>query len=110
MTMNRRERRAFRAQWDQQINWERNATAAGQSYIPAEIAEGMTKPKDETLWQVVVSRKTETGHQPLVVGPAMIRDAAGTFAEAINKMVAAGREKTWTNAIVVPVTPINAAA
>lgn len=95
MAMNRRQRRAFRRQWDKQINEERNGAP-----IPPEIAERMTKPIERILYQVVVTKTAD--HKPLRVGPAMIRDAAEMLAEAINKAVAAGQERTWSDATVAP--------
>ena len=98
--MTRRERRRFKTQWDAQVEQERNGAP-----VPGEIAEQMTKPRVEALHQVVVTKRDGT---PLAVGPMMIQDAAGMFAEAINRQVALGREKTWTNAIVVPCAPLHA--
>lgn len=103
MAMNRRQRRAFMRQWDAQIEQERNGAP-----IPGEIAERMTKPKPEVvLEQVCVDQLGENGVRTMrLVGPAMIPDAAAAFANAINKMVAAGREKTWANARTVACMPL----
>lgn len=60
------------------------------------------KTKPEALYQVQVE-DTRTGRAELV-GPRMVGEAAGMFCEAINREIAAGREKSWANAHVVPVT------
>jgi hypothetical protein len=99
--MTSREKRRFREKFAAQVEQERNGAP-----IPGEIAELMTKPKlPDALYQVVVT-VAETGVL-LPVGPAMMRDACGMFAEAVNRQVAMGRERVWTNAAVVPLTPIS---
>jgi hypothetical protein len=65
----------------------------------------MTKRKaPEVLYQLVVT-VAETG-KLLPVGPAMIKDACGLCAAAINKQIALGRERTWKHVAIVPLTPI----
>jgi len=99
--MTSREKRRFREQFAAQVEQERNGAP-----VPGEIAALMTKPKlPEPLYQVVVT-VAETGAL-LPVGPAMMRDACGMFAEAVNKQVALGRERIWKNAAVIPLTPIS---
>lgn len=99
--MTSRQKRRFRQQFAAQVEQERNGAP-----IPGEIAALMTRPKrPDALYQVIVT-VAETGAL-LPVGPAMMRDACGMFAEAVNRQVAAGRERVWTNAAVVPLTPIS---
>lgn len=95
-SMSRRQRRAFKRQWDSQIEQERNGAP-----IPPEIAARMTRPAEpQQLYQVVVTKVAD--RLPLRVGPMMTQDACGAIAEAINKQVALGRERTWADAVVVP--------
>jgi hypothetical protein len=93
--MNRRERRAFRRQYETQINEERRGAP-----IPGEIAALMTKPKaPDRLYQAVV--ETADG-KTILVGPATPNEGAiGAFVEAVNRAVLAGVEKTWRKAEVI---------
>jgi hypothetical protein len=99
--MNRRQRRAFKRQWDAQIEAERNGAP-----IPGDVAERMTKPKQQVLFQVMVTRKGR-GDQLFACGPKMIKDACGLLCETINRTIIAGREKDYTSATVVPLNPIS---
>jgi hypothetical protein len=60
------------------------------------------RSKPEPLFQVQVE-DTRSGRAKLV-GPRLVGQAAGMLCEAINREIAAGREKAWSNAHVVPVT------
>lgn len=51
-----------------------------------------------SLWQVNV--ETRDGNL-LPVGPSMIKEACEEFAYTIRTQIAAGKEKTWTDAHVV---------
>ena len=94
--MTSRQKRAFKAQYEKQLNEERNGAP-----VPPEIAARMTpEKKPEVLWQVVVSLGPTA--LPLRVGPQASQDFAEFFASTINAQVAAGREKTWRNAVAVP--------
>lgn len=98
--MNRREKRRFKAQWDSQIEQERNGAP-----IPGEIAARMTKPKEqEALFQVTVENRQG---RLLPVGPMVVRQVADEFRAAINTQIALGQEKMWRNPIVVPCTLIS---
>lgn len=98
--MTNREKRALKRQFDSQVSWERNAAAAGQSWVPPEIASGMTRPiEPEPLYQVIVQQAGGGGLLP--VGPRVLKPVAEEFAAVINKFVAAGKEKTWRNAQVI---------
>lgn len=101
--MNRRQRRAFMAQFDTQMEQERNGAP-----IPPDIAARMTQPKpQQMLYQVLVDHLHEDGtRKMLAVGPAMIREACEMFAETINRYVSDGKEKTWANARVMACTPL----
>lgn len=95
------QRRAFRRQWEAQLNEERNGAP-----IPPEIAARMTQEKPlERLFQVVVERPLPLA--PLAVGPCVIREVADELAATINACVAAGREKHWRNATVVAVVGVH---
>ena len=97
--MTSRQIRRLRRQFAEQVDRERNGAP-----IPGDILERMTKPKSpDVLFQVVVTVRENRALLP--VGPAMNRDACGLMAEAVNKQIALGRERTWMNAAVVPLTP-----
>lgn len=69
----------------------------------------MTRPKtDQTLFQVVATVR-ETG-RAIAVGPMMLKPYAEEFAAVINKTIIDGKERTWSNAAVAPMTPISAGA
>lgn len=66
----------------------------------------MTKPKVvEPLYQVVATTR-EGGLLP--VAPMMGKPYADEMASTINRFIVEGKEKDWTNAVVVPMTPISA--
>ena len=101
--MTARQKRRFMKRFEAQVEQERNGAP-----IPPEIAARMTKPKEESpLWQVVVEGKLKTGLRPM--GPRWERrDAAEMLASEINRCVAAGLERTFTKAMVVPLTQLSA--
>jgi hypothetical protein len=101
--MTPRQKRAFRKQWDSQIEQERNGAP-----LDPEVAARMTRPKDEdTLYQVNVTMRSDRTVRPF--GPRMIQEAAGLFCEAINKQIVLGTERSFINAVVVPLTIIQGA-
>ena len=100
--MTPRQQRRFRRQFEAQVERERNGAP-----VPPEIAARMTKPKVvDPLFQVVVTVR-DTG-KLLAVAPMMLKPYAEEMAATINRFIIAGQEKTWTNAAVVPLTPISA--
>lgn len=79
--------------------------------IPGDILARMTQPKvrDPLFQTVVVTRqpcrlngRVLPAGTHLPVGPKMSKDAIETCCEAINRLVAEGRERFWANAHPVP--------
>ena len=62
------------------------------------------RDKPPERFQVHVERTSDGVTIP--VGPKMDPDGAAQFCEAINRMIAAGREKSWNNAHVVRSTSL----
>ena len=101
--MTPRQKRRFMRQFNEQVERERNGAP-----IPPDIAARMTKPKEDgPLWQVVVEGKLKTKLVPY--GPRWERKgAAEMLASEINRCVAAGLERTFTKAMVVPLNQVSA--
>ena len=101
--MTPRQKKRFLKQFHAQVEQERNGAP-----VPPEIAARMTQPKvEEPLWQVVVEGKLKTGLKPY--GPRWERkSAAEMLASEINRCVASGLERTFTKAMVVPLTQLSA--
>jgi hypothetical protein len=100
--MTPRQQKRFRKQFAAQVEEERNGKP-----IDPEVAARMTKPKPvEPLHQVVATVK-ETGEK-IAVGPMVVRPVAEEFCATINRFIIDGKEKTWSDAVVVPMTPISA--
>lgn len=100
--MTPRQQRRFRKQFQAQVEAERNGAPADP-----ELAARLTKPKQpDWLHQVVVTVK-DSGRM-LPVGPMMLKPYAEELASVINRFVAEGKERTWSSAAVVPMTPISA--
>ena len=100
--MTPRQQKRFRKQFAAQVEEERNGKP-----IDPEVAARMTKPKPvEPLYQVVATVK-QTGEK-IPVGPMIIKPVAEDFAATINRFIVDGKEKTWSNAVVVPMTPLSA--
>lgn len=98
--MTPRQKRRFLRQFQAQVEQERNGKP-----VDPEIAARMTKPKDpDQLWQVMATLR-ESGKQ-IAVGPMMLRPYAEELAATINRFVIEGKERVWSNASVVPLTPI----
>ena len=95
--MNRHERRRFKAQFDYQVEQERNGAP-----VPGEIAELMTKPKEQQILHQVVVTKRDGSVIPF--GPMLIQAVAEEFRAAIAGQIALGKEKMLRNPIVVPCT------
>lgn len=102
--MTPRNLRRLQRRLDDAIRLERNGAPP-----PAEIAAMMTKPASvDALYQVCVTvRRDGEPDRMIPVGPKMIQQAAGALCEAIGRMIAAGRERTWLNPIVAPCLPAN---
>jgi len=88
-----RKQRQLKARYESQLEQERNGAP-----IPGEIAERMTRPKDEALFQCFVQQKGENGADNLVaVGPKGSKDFVEQFQFAILTGIASGKERLWTN-------------
>jgi hypothetical protein len=101
--MNRRQRRAFMAQFQSQVEQERNGAP-----VPPEVAAMMTKPKPkQVLHQVVVDWANEDGSTELMpVFPAVIEDCARMFQRAIEEQISLGTCRTMRNPRIVPCMPL----
>lgn len=102
--MTARNRRRLQRRLDDAIRLERNGAPP-----PPQIAARMTRPRQaDELFQVCVTwRRADHPDRMIAVGPKMIRQAADAFAEAIRKMIAAGKERTWADPVVAPCLPVN---
>ena len=101
--MTPRQKRRFMRQFNAQVERERNGAP-----VDGEVAARMTAPKGiDPMFQVVVT--TKDGRM-LPVGPMWLRPCAEEFAATVNRFVAEGKERTWTSAAVVPLTPLPAGA
>lgn len=103
--MTPRNQRRLRKRLVAQIESEKIARANGATLddiIPGDIAERMTKPKAPTMLYQVMVEQRKTG-RPVAVGPAWSEASAGALAEAIRKMILAGKERDWGNPVIVPV-------
>ena len=102
--MTRRQQKAFRKQFDKQVEEERNGAP-----IPGDIAARMTKVKEpDPLYQAVVTVKNSG--RKIAVGPMMLKPYAEELVSTINRHIIDGKEKLWSNADVAPMTPISAGA
>ena len=98
--MNREYQEAMRARMEREANGEPT---------PPEIAEKMTKPKEQdALWQVMVTVRKSKKLVPL--GPMMCADACGLSVAAINKQILSGQRWDWLKAEAYPMTPISEGA
>lgn len=60
----------------------------------------MKNPLKQPLYQVVVEQTSDG--KTIAVGPAVLKEAADQFAQAIREQIALGREKAWSSPHVVP--------
>ncbi len=65
------------------------------------MPKGWKSPFRVDLYQVVVDQTNGKG--PLVVGPAILKDDADRFCEAIKLNIKAGAERQWSNPTVLQV-------
>ena len=63
--------------------------------------KGWKSPFRVPLYQVLVEPTDGSG--PMVVGPAMLHDAAAQFRDAIAAQIKAGTETTWSNPTLINV-------
>lgn len=101
------QRRALNSSYQQLLRTAQEQEANGKPIDP-EIAERMTKPNDEQLYQVVVKDNSPLGF--FHASPIMGKDACGSIAETINRQVIAGKRPTWGMAEVMPVQRIQGAS
>ena len=76
--------------------------------VPQGVPAGWKSPLRAPLYQVCVEETDGSGSH--FVGPAMLKDEVGAFAEAIRRKIKSGDEKQWGNPTVMLVRPGSFAA
>lgn len=100
------QRRALNRSYETQLRSQMTEEANGRPIDP-DVAEKMTTPRTERLFQVMVPDKTTGGM--FHASPMMDAEACGAIAETINRQVIAGQRKNWGMAEVRPCDRIQGA-
>jgi hypothetical protein len=98
-TLTPKQLRRQKKQLDYQMEQERNGAP-----IPGDILARMTKPKDETLYQIWVEVFGKS--EPIPICPKMPEEFCEAILIEINAQISLGKEKKWANPHILACIPL----